>query len=144
MDWKKEAEEKLRRYSAMRQASENIPGEIKLLQADCVALRSPTNSLRVKSSGFGREDALINNIVKRQELAWKLKLVRQWLAHTDRGLLALTPEERLVLQRFYLSPDRKSVDTLCAELGVEQSTVYRKRDKALYHFTAALYGIPEM
>jgi DNA-directed RNA polymerase specialized sigma subunit len=100
--------------------------------------------VRVKNSGSGREDALINNIVKRQELAWQLKLVRQWLAHTDRGLLALTPEERLVLQRFYLTPEGKTVDTLCAELGVEQSSVYRKRDKALYHFTAALYGITEV
>ena len=29
---------------------------------------------------------------------------------------------------------------LCEQLGVEQSSVYRKRDGALYRFTLALYG----
>ena len=144
MDWKKEAVDKLRRYSAMRQAAESIPAEIKLLQADCTALRSPSFAARVKGSGSGREDALLNNMVKRQELAWNLKQVRQWLALTDRGLLALTPEERLVLQRMYLLPDKGAVETLCEELGVEQSTVYRRRDQAIRHFTLALYGIPDV
>ena len=51
-----------------------------------------------------------------------------------------TPEEKLVLQRFYLSPERGSVERLCMELGVEQSSVYRKRDKALHKFALALYG----
>ena len=143
MEWKKEAMDKLRRYNAMRQASVNIPAEIKLLQADCLALRNGAVSVRVKSSGSRREDALIDNIVKRQELEWSLKWVRQWLNHTDRGLNALGPEERLVLQRLYLTPEKGAVDALCAELGVEQATVYRKRDKAIEHFTMALYGIPE-
>ncbi|MCD7860112.1 MAG: hypothetical protein LUH51_08170 [Firmicutes bacterium] len=36
-----------------------------------------------------------------------------------------------------------NVDRLCGDLACEQSTVYRKRDKALRHFTIALYGLTE-
>lgn len=145
MEWKKEALDKLRRYHMMRLASENIPAEIKLLRDASANLQSGINyGPKVRGGGVKREDALIDNIVKRQELEWNLKRVRQWLAITDRGLAALTPEERLVLQRLYLLPEKGAVDALCTELGVEQATVYRKRDKAIYRFTMALYGIPEM
>ena len=46
----------------------------------------------------------------------------------------------MVLTRFYIYPERGGVSRLCEELGVEQSSVYRKRDKALERFTLALYG----
>ena len=72
-----------------------------------------------------------------------MKQVKQWLSLTDRGLQALEPEELLVLRRMYLTPERGAVDRLCEELGVEQASVYRKRDKALHRFTVALYGFPE-
>ena len=144
MEWKKEATEKLRQYNAMRRASENLPAEIKLLQADAVALPGSAVTLRVRGGGIRREDALIDNIVKRRELEWKLDRVRDWLSITNRGLDALAPEDRMVLQRLYLSPEKGAIGALCAELGVEQSTVYRKRDRAIYNFTMALYGIPEM
>ena len=144
MQWKDEALEKLKRYGAMQQALQNIPEEIARLKADAAALRSPSGeSISVKGGGGRREDALINNIAQRQELEWTLKQVKQWLAIADRGLAALTPEERLVLQRMYLFPERRAIDLLCTELGVEQATVYRKRDKALRRFTVALYGFLE-
>jgi hypothetical protein len=52
----------------------------------------------------------------------------------------LTPEERLVLLRIFILPESGSIQRLCDELNVEQSSVYRKRDKALEAFTLALYG----
>lgn len=143
MLWKEEAVEKLKRYGAMQTALENIPAEIRLLQDDAAALRS-ASAPKVGGRGSStREDALINNIVRRQELEWNLKQVKQWLSLTDRGLQALEPEELLVLRRMYLTPERGAVDRLCEELGVEQASVYRKRDKALHRFTVALYGFPE-
>ena len=144
MKWKDEAMEKLKRYGVMQQALQNIPEELRRLKADATALRSPSgDSVSVKGGGGRREEALINNLVQRQELEWTLKQVKQWLNVADRGLAALTPEERLVLQRMYLYPEQGALDRLCTELGVEQATVYRKRDKALHRFTVALYGFPE-
>ena len=144
MKWKNEAMDKLRRYDAMRSALRNIPAEINRLKEEAVMLRrTAMDQTPVKSSRSRKDDALIDNLVKRQELEWTLKQVRQWLAGTDRGLMALSEEERLVLQRLYLYPQKDAVSRLCVELGVEQSSDYRKRDQALERFTLAMYGFAE-
>ena len=144
MKWKNEAMDKLRRYDVMRQALRNIPAEIERLQEDAYALRGvTTDKAPVKGGGSRREEALINNLVERQELEQTLKQVKRWLHITDRGLLALAEDERLVLQRLYLYPEKGAIERLCSELGVEQSTIYRKRDQALERFTLAMYGFAE-
>ncbi len=142
MNWKTEAMEKLQRYDAMRQAIVNIPEEIDRLEEEACGIRSArTDGTPVKGGGSGRENALINNMALRQELAWSLEQAKSWVRITDRALGALTAEEKLVLHRMYICPERGAVNRLCGELGVEQSSVYRKRDKALYRFTVALYGV---
>ena len=144
MNWKTEAVEKLRRYDAMRQSVSNLPEEIARLEEETRSLRSViAGDTPVKGGGSSREDALLSNMVCRQELETALRQAKAWLRTADRALAALTPEEKLVLHRFYIYPERGSVDRLCGELGVEQSSVYRKRDKALYKFTVALYGAME-
>ncbi len=144
MKWKNEAMEKLRRYDAMRQALQNIPQEIGRLKAEATAIRrSAMDMTPVRGSSGRRDEALLNNIAQRQELEWTLKQVRQWLNITDRGLMALSEEDRLVLQRLYLYPQKGALERLCTELGVEQSSVYRKRDQALERFTLAMYGFCE-
>ena len=141
MNWKNEAIEKLRRYDVMRQALRNIPAEIARLREESTALRSASaDILCVKGGGGKQEDARINNLVQRQELEQTLKQVRQWLSIADRALLALDADDRLILQRLYLYPQKGAINLLSDELGIEQSSVYRKRDQALHRFTAALYG----
>ena len=144
MEWKEEAIEKLKRYKAMQIAAKNIPEQICMLEDSAMSLRSASD-LKMGRSGSvrGREDAMINNMAERQELEWSLVRVQQWLAVMNRGLDALTPEEIIILQKMYLFPERGAVDRLCGDLGVEQATVYRKRDKALHRFTMAMYGFPE-
>ena len=141
MNWRGEAVEKLRKYDAMCRSLQNIPLEVKRLEADARAIRGARPAgPPVKGGGRGREDALINKIAHRQELTWALEQAKYWVDITRRGLETLTPEEKLVLQRFYLTPEQGSVQRLCMELGVEQSSIYRKRDKALRKFALALYG----
>ena len=144
MKWKSEAMDKLRRYDAMRQALRNIPAEINRLKAEAVTIRrSAMDTTPVRGSGGRHDEALLNNIAQRQELEWTLKQVKSWLSIADRGLMALSQDEQLVLQRLYLYPEKGAVERLCAELGVEQSSIYRKRDQALERFTVALYGFAE-
>ena len=144
MNWKEEAMDKLRRYDAMRQAMVNLPEEIRRLEDEAYSLRGKTmDNTPVKGRGCGREDILLSNLVHRQELAAALEHTANWLRITDRAMAALTPEEKLVLHRLYIYPERGSVDRLCGDLKVEQSSIYRKRDKALRKFTYALYGICE-
>ena len=144
MKWKIEAMEKLRRYEVMQQAARNIPEEIARLKADAYVLRgAATDTTPVTGGGNRREEALINNLVQRQELEHNLKQVNRWLAVAEKGLAALSDEEHLVLRRFYLHPEKGALERLCHELGVEQSSIYRKRDQALHRFTLAMYGFLE-
>lgn len=141
MNWKTEAMEKLRRYDAMRAAAVNLPEEITRLEIAARSIRgTDLKATPVKGGENRKEDALLSNLVHRQELKWSLEQAQSWIKSADQALGSLTPEERLVLSRFYIYPERGSVDRLCGELGVEQSSIYRKRDKALRKFTIALYG----
>lgn len=141
MNWKHEAIEQLNRYPAMTQALESIPLEIIRLEKVCGAVRGNRPD-RIPSSALPgpQDDVLIGNIMKRQELSRTLENAKIWVDVTNGALSVLTPEERHILVSMYVQPERGVVNRLCNELNVEQSSVYRKRDNALYRFTMALYG----
>ncbi len=141
MNWKEEAVDKLRKYGAMRLACQNIPEELRRLEIAAQSIRSAgTDSPHVRQSGTGQEERILSNIVQRQELCWALDNAKSWVRTTDRALSALNPEEKLVLHRLFIAPEKGAVDRLCEELGGEQSSAYRRRDRSLRSFTLALYG----
>jgi len=140
MNWKAEATEKLRRYASMCQAVENIPQEIRRLEIAASSLRSAVADKPAVKSSASREDALLDNLVHRQELERSLQQAQHWLQTTDRALGILSPDETLVLQHLYIYPRKNGLDQLCEALEVETSSIYRRRDKALRKFTLALYG----
>lgn len=144
MNWKREAIDKLKNYEARREALENIPKEIKRLESSYAGIRSAaTNGTPVSGGGNTREDAMLSNIVHRDELKRRLKEARLWVAQVDKALAVLDDEERLVLDRFYIHRTKDSVVELCDRLNLEKTAVYDRREKALRHFTIALYGITE-
>lgn len=142
MDWKQEAIDKLRDYEAHKKALDNIPLELERLGAAYTGIRAARvdGTPRAGSSGNRREDAMLSNIVHRDELKRRLKEARLWVAQVDKALSVLDDEERLVLDRFYIHRAKGAIEDLCGRLHVEQATVYRKRDSALRRFTLALYG----
>ena len=141
MNWKSEAKDKLRKYDAMRMAMINAPKEIKRLEGEYTAIRSAkTDGNPVRGGTSAREDAIINNIAERQELELSLQNATAWVKIVDRALKCLKPDEKLILHRLYISPEKGSLQRLCSELGVETSSIYRRRDQALNTFTLALYG----
>lgn len=143
MNWKEEATQKLRQYDAMQLALKNLPEELKRLEEAASAIRSARfDGTPVKGGTNRREDMLLNNLIHREELANTLSQAKLWVSTTERALGALTPEEKLILYRLYMYPERNALDRLCQELDLEQSSIYRKRDQALHRFTTALYGIP--
>jgi len=144
MDWKREAIDKLRQYEAKRTALMDIPGDIAQLESSVKRIRSAvTDGTPVRGGGSGREDMLLNNIVKREELKVAYKAANEWVDRVNKGLAILDAEEKLILDRFYIAPAKGNVERLCEELCIEQSSVYRRRDKALHRFTLALYGCIE-
>lgn len=144
MNWKREAADRLRGYEAQKQALESIPMELRRLESACTGLRSAAaDRAPVSGGGEGREDALLSNIVHRDELKRRLKEARLWTAQVDKALAVLGEEEKLVLDRFYIHRAKGNAGELCERLNVEQATVYRKRDSALRRFTIALYGVTD-
>lgn len=144
MNWKAEALEKLQKLDPMRQALRNIPVELGRLEIDAKTIRgTDLNRPAVKTGGSKREDALLNNLVHRQELTWNLEQAKLWVDTVQDALHTLSPEEKTILTRLYICPEKGALERLCLELGVEQSSIYRKREKALRRFTQALYGYTE-
>ena len=144
MNWKVEAKEKLRRYSAMQNALINIPQEIERLKIENQNIRSSrTDGAPVKGGGSGREEALLNNLVHRQELEWTLQQAQLWKQVTDQALSVLDEADQLILRRLYIYPTKGSLAALCKGLSCGKSSIYRRRDDALYKFTIALYGAVE-
>lgn len=86
---------------------------------------------------------MLSNIVHRDELKRRLKEAKLWVSVVDRALEVLDDEERLVLDRFYIHRAKGAAAELCDRLNLEKSSVYDRRDKALRHFTLALYGVTE-
>lgn len=145
MNWKREAIDKLRHYEAHKQALECLPKEIRRLESAYTGIRSATtDGTPVSGSGGStREDVMLSNIVHRDELKRRQKEARLWVAQVDKALAVLDDEERLVLDRFYIHRAKGAVEALCESLNLEKSAVYDRRDKALRHFTLALYGVTE-
>lgn len=144
MNWKKEAIDKLKEYNARKQAIASIPMEIAQLESAVRGIRSASaDGVAIFGGGSGREDMLLSNICKREELKRSLAVEKVWVSQVDTALTVLNQEERLILDRFYINPARGNVDRLCGELNVEKPTIYRRKDDALRHFTICLYGCTE-
>lgn len=144
MNWKSESKEELREYEAKRMSVESIPEEIRQLKAQMVKLGGSNNPTPVKGGGSPWEDRQINLIVRIEKLKTSLGYARDWVARVERGLSALSDEERLILDRFYINPAKGNVDRLCGDLCLEKSAVYDRKDKALRHYTLARYGCVEI
>lgn len=144
MDWKREAADKLKCYEAKRTSLERAREEVRRLEDDMTRIRSATTDGTPVSGGTStREDAMVNNIARREELKVAMREAAAWVKIVDGGLAVLDEEERHILDRFYIHRAKGNVERLCDELHVEVATVYRRRDKALRHFTLALYGVVE-
>lgn len=144
MNWKREAIDKLKHYEAHKKALDSLPEEIKRLEIGYQGIRSATtDGTPVSGGGNTREDSMLSNLVHRDELWRRLKDAKLWVSQVDRALGVLSEEEYQVLEYFYIHQAKGAVRSLCDRLNVEQSTVYRKRDAALRHFTLALYGVTE-
>lgn len=71
---------------------------------------------------------------KKKEVVHRLRELeglRQRVQTVEEALQVLNPEERLVIQMTLICPQRGNVQRLCELLSVEQSSVYRRRDRAL-------------
>ena len=111
------------------------------MEAAAYTVRSvQLDKLPVHGGSSRRESDLIDNIDRRGRLQANLELARQKARRIERGLSVLTPQERLVLERFFIRRTRDYMDRLCEELSCETAQIYRIKDSGLRKFTLAMYG----
>lgn len=145
MNWKNEAIEDLRKYESKKHAASSIPEELAMLKSAMCGIRSATaDGTASKGGGSGREDMLLSTIVKSEELKRSLVEIRRWIKLMDSALNILLPEERRILERFFINPESGAAERLAMELNVDIKTVYKRKDAALRKFTLARYGNTEI
>ena len=139
--WRRQAESDLREYEAKKKSLENIPDQIRELEEKMTSIRSQTaDSVSVKGGGGSRDDAYLNNIVARDRLTANLEEARRAVSRVNGALSILTQEEKELLERFYMTPEKEVSFNMAHELSVDRKTVYYRKDAALKKFTIAMYN----
>lgn len=142
MNWKAESIQRLKEYEQRKQALILIPEQIRALEMNFTSIRAARSDAEPVKDGDGnkRENALINNIMKRQELEKSLEVAKMEIEITERAYETLTNEEKEVLSKFYINRTRGYLDELCEILNSEKSRIYEIKDTALRKFTLACCG----
>jgi len=144
MNWKREAEDKLRCYAKWQSALKRTGQELRRLELEMVQLRAvSTDGRPVQGGGNAREEALCNNIAMRQELEALRDATRRKVKEVEGALKELAPEEREVLELMVVHYQHGNAEKMAQRLHMSKPTVYRVRDKALRKFAMAFYGAIE-
>lgn len=126
----------------MEAAVMNLTDEIAMLEEAKVSVKtSACNGAPISGTGGNRyEDRLIKLICLCDELKERRKNLKTNLACIKRGLEPLSDYERELLHGFYIEGGKSTAERMMSRFHKERSTIYRDKDKALTHFTQALYG----
>lgn len=142
MNWKTETLEKLRRYPLMAKAVQIIPMELRRLEQEAAALAGAPLGEVSGGTRRGREDQLLNILVRKRTLELNRQNAQWWVDFTRQALEQLDPEDRQLLTQLYIETGR-SVQQICHDLGLEKTSLYRRRDMALKTLTYAMFGALE-
>ena len=98
---------------------------------------------RVDCSMGNSQDAVINQLLHKQELAQRIIELEGELQRYTKAWQRLTEDERHILKEFFQKgrrPSQEAVDALCDVYGYEKSKIYYLRNEALHKFKRLLVG----
>lgn len=146
MNWQTVAVQRLKNYEAKKLSLETIAEQIKLLESEFTGIRAATTDGTPVAGGNTnkREEMLVGNIAKREELKRNYKIAKGEVNVTEKALEILTEQEQRILYLFFINRPAGHVQQLCEELFVEKSKLYKMKDEALKKFTRACYGVVEL
>ena len=132
---------RLRDLEHEREALVNIPERIHTLELAFVGLRASGTEGDVVSGGENhREEAMLANIAERDALRLNLEVTSREVRQMEKALSRLSPDEALVLERFYVRREPGHVERLCEELNMEKSQVYNIKNRAMIKLARILHG----
>jgi len=143
--WTDSAIYDLKNYSSYKRSISNLEEKIRLLDLKMQQCRSVNFAPTPPNHGSGGErhfdDTWVDCIVEKENIKLGLQVERKKLKLIERGLAALTDDQRYVLTMFYIDRPRDYIEAICDKLHCEKSTVYKIKDAALRQFTLEQYGI---
>ena len=145
-DWKPLAIQRLKSYETRKTSLDQLKEQLNTLELQFAAIRAAKTDGEPISGTMSnrREEMLIDNIQKRDELKANYKIAKREIEVTEKGLEALSKEERRILEIFFIFRPYDHVGQLSSELNIEKSEVYRRKDSALKKFTMACYGVVDV
>lgn len=146
MSWQTIAIQRLRRYETQKLALSTIPEQLSVLDSEFEGLRSATldGTPVTGTNSNTREQMLVGNIAKREELKRNYKIAKDDSDITEKALAVLSEQEQRILYLFYVRRPPGHIQLLCNELFVEKTKLYMMKDEALVKFTRACSGVVEL
>lgn len=141
MNWKREVQDKLYKYPYKKQAISNLKERILYLDETLKTIKPVVmDKVPLRGGGTKQEDVMLNRIMEKELLTANLKDCKVEVKDIEKSLKILTETELEVIELFYLSMYRTSIEKICDRLGYEKSQVYNIRNDALRKMAIFLYG----
>lgn len=145
MDWQSVAKEELRRYRAREKSLDCIKQKLQTIELQLTSIGSGfKDRTPVSGGGSGLEDRRLSLIMEKEELRRNYIIAKRVVNDVEKGLAALTKEQRLILERFYVDNQYNKAERIAEELGYSKSRLYELRREALRVFTLNLYGVVDI
>ena len=142
MNYKRDLIDELRSLPNLRASIGNLNERIKILKLERESIKSArTDGDPVSGGGTNRrEEMLINNLYEDSVRKKTLEINERRIAQLEACLASLLPNERTVLERFYIYSESHAADKLARDLSYDRSQIYNIKDAALRNMALMLYG----
>ena len=145
LDKVKATEKAVRDYGAMKDIIEHTDERIRLIHEKMVGLGSSSLSDMPKGphNPQAGEERLLKGIDEIDVQKERYRQAVEYMAWFKPAWKSLTDDERICLEAFYWGDDGSqagAVYSLCNYFGIERSSVYNKKNRALSKLSLLLYG----
>ena len=132
----------IRDYNRMEYIINHSDEEVETAKAKAVGLGA------VKMDGMPHghnvragEDRILDVLEGIDDIKERRRLAEEYMAWFKPAWEFLSEDERFVLAVFYQSSGRDAAGMICSRFGIEKSSAYNKKNRALRNLTVLLYGI---
>ena len=119
---------------------ENTSDEIKQISDKMTSVGVPKYDDHVRSGNVHTgEESIINRIDEINTLRERYRQALEYMAWFKPAWAQFGEDEQYILESYYL--DEETVANICAHQGIEKTSFYKTKNRALQHFTTLLYGV---
>ena len=135
----------LKDYTSMQYILEHTDEEIRIVRDRILSVGSPALSDLPKGP-HNPQSGESHMVAAFDEFHGHKERYRQAVEYMDwfkPAWLALSEDERYILQTFYRNEEERQTDAvydICDHFGIERSSAYNKKNRAVQHLALLLYG----